>query len=83
MFTSSSLEAKPISMEQTVREVFALLRQKGPLCASQISVELLLPIREITEALQILRQRGRVAPRIDRRHKDVDELCAIWGLPLH
>jgi hypothetical protein len=44
---------------------------------------LLLPIREITEALQILRQRGRVAPRIDRRHKDVDELCAIWGLPLH
>jgi predicted transcriptional regulator len=74
--TQSSLMAK------TQEEVFRLLTRKGPLHASEISIELSLPVREVHAALSLLRGRGLAAPQHDRTRALRDELCAAWGLPV-
>jgi predicted transcriptional regulator len=64
--------------------IFDLLKRKGPLCASQISVELLVPLRDVTAALRQLRDRREVEPRrVDVLSKEFDEECAPWGLAKH
>lgn len=61
--------------------VFELLKRRGPLCSSQIAVELGVPLREIDKALKDLQARGVIEPRPDRDktvHYDKTEIP--WGL---
>jgi Mn-dependent DtxR family transcriptional regulator len=59
--------------------IFVLLRSVGPLCPSQISVELGLSLKEVEVALKALQKRGIVDLRPDRdMTKQGDE--AAWGL---
>jgi len=59
--------------------VFSLLKKVGPLCPSQISVELGLGLKEVNSALKALQERGLVELRPDRdMTKEGDE--AAWGL---
>lgn len=78
---ASDVVPAPGIAESAKDEIFELLKRKGPLCASQISVELLVPLREVTTALRLLRDDGVVEPRrSDALSKDFDEECAPWGL---
>jgi hypothetical protein len=68
-----------VNSAENVSLVFSLLKKVGPLCPSQISVELGLPLKEIETALKILEMRGTVDLRPDRdMTKQGDE--AAWGL---
>jgi DNA-binding transcriptional ArsR family regulator len=67
--------------ERSIEEVFRLLNRRGPLCESQISVELLLPLRVVQVVLGRLRAMGLVEPHPDRdeRLRAVKQEVA-WGL---
>jgi hypothetical protein len=66
---------------ESVNDIFELLKRKGPLCPSQISVELLVPLREVTAALRLLHERRAIEPRHDNRlTQDFDDDCSPWGL---
>jgi predicted transcriptional regulator len=61
--------------------IFDLLKRKGPLCASQISVELFLPVRKVMSGLVELEREGIVELRPDRDEtKNIDEELTPWGL---
>jgi Mn-dependent DtxR family transcriptional regulator len=61
--------------------IFDLLKRKGPLCASQISVELFLPVRKVMGGLVELQREGLVELRPDRDEtKNRDEELMPWGL---
>lgn len=68
-------------LEETLDDIFELLKRKGPLCASQISVELLLPLRRVIKGLIELQKEGLVELRPDRDDtKNGDEELTPWGL---
>lgn len=68
-------------LEETLDDIFELLKRKGPLCASQISVELLLPLRGVIKGLIELQKEGLVELRPDRDDtKNGDEELTPWGL---
>ncbi len=68
-------------VEAAADEIFLLLRDNGPLCASQISVERLIPLRNVMEALILLKERHIVEQRPDRDETlNADESLAPWGL---
>ena len=78
---ASQVISAPGHTESIADEIFGLLKRKGPLCASQISVELLVPLRAVTAALRLLRDQHVVEPRRGGAlRKDFDEECAPWGL---
>jgi hypothetical protein len=54
-------------------DVFELLKRRGPLCASQISVELLASVKSIESILSELRDAGVVEQRPDRNESMVQE----------
>lgn len=61
--------------------VFSLLKSRGPLCASQISVEMGLPLKGVRTALKDLQAEGLVAPRPDRdKSVTYSEIEMPWGV---
>ena len=71
------------SPDQHRKQVFTLLKRKGPLCSSQIGFELGLPIRYVVTALNDLEKDSVVQQRPDRDEalRDVDDTQIPWGLP--
>jgi DNA-binding transcriptional ArsR family regulator len=65
---------------ETIDLIFELLKRKGPLCASQISVELLVPLREVVGGLTALKEDGLVEPRADESCNEADEVTSPYGL---
>jgi len=68
--------------EQIGSEIFRALRSRGPLSASQISVELVLPLRDIVAGLKYLLDKGVIEKRPDSDTPEGaqdDEI--VWGLP--
>jgi len=62
-------------------EIFNLLKRRGPLCASQIAVEMGRSLRGVTTALEEMRAEGLVEPRPDRdRTMPYDQYETPWGL---
>ncbi len=62
-------------------KVFDLLKRRGPLCASQIAVELGRSLKGVTADLNEMRAEGSVEPRPDRgRSMPQDEFETPWGL---
>jgi transcription initiation factor IIE alpha subunit len=70
--------AKP--SEQLSDEVFELLKRKGPLCASQISLELLLPLAKVQKVLASLNEDGLVEIRPSRDQNTIDKVKSPWRL---
>jgi hypothetical protein len=68
---------RPTSAEE---RVFDLLKRRGPLCASQLSNELFLPLKEVIQALAALKSRNVVEQRRSRGLVPPDEATAPWGL---
>lgn len=67
--------------EATLDKIFELLKRKGPLCASQVSIELLLPLRKVMAGLRKLHDEGIVELRPDRDEvNNEDEELTPWGL---
>ncbi len=76
---SSIFERPPSSSKEIEKEVLRLLTRKGPLYVSQISVALLLPVRDVMVTLNILRECGEVRARIDQDDSGrSDDSCAAW-----
>lgn len=70
-----------ISAIDSGEEVFDLLKRRGPLCASQIAVEVGLSLRHLEPVLQRLQTDGVIEPRPDRdRSLPYDESEKPWGL---
>ena len=66
---------------ELLEEIFDLLKRRGPLCVSQISVELLLPPKKVKDGLNNLKKRGLVALRPDRDAAlNNDDDLKPWGL---
>jgi len=62
-------------------EVFNLLKRRGPLCASQIAVEVGWSLKNVKVALNELRQEGVVEPRPDRDRSVLYGQSEVpWGL---
>jgi hypothetical protein len=67
--------------EPVAEKIFRLLRHRGPLSATQISIELLEQLETIREALALLRAEQVVEERPDRRGaQGVDADLIAWGL---
>ena len=67
--------------EKVVKDaVFDLLRSEGPLCVSQIVVELLVDPEEVESALRLLQSEGCVEVRDDHLKGKVHKDCIPWGL---
>lgn len=62
-------------------EILEVLERSGPLCASQISAELLLPPKQVGVLLENLQARGKVSrrPDPDRDYNDESESEMPWG----
>lgn len=76
----ATLGKEPIN-EGHIDEIFKLIRSDGPLCASQISVEILLPLKQVMIALEELKRRGIVELRPDRnRGFHAEQETSPWGL---
>jgi len=61
--------------------VFNLLKRQGPLCASQIAVEVGLSLKRLEPTLDRLRSAGVIELRPDRdRSLSPDEAETPWGL---
>jgi len=60
--------------------IYDLLKRKGPLCASQISVDLLLPLREVNGGLQRLEGLGAVELKLEPDTAVKDRIQAPWRL---
>jgi DNA-binding transcriptional ArsR family regulator len=73
-------ESTPAASDQTVDQIFELLKRKGPLCASQISVELLVPLRDVVRGLTVLKEEGLVEPRSDDPGSSADDVTSPYGL---
>lgn len=69
----------PIAAIDAKEEVFNLLKQRGPLCISQMVVELGLPPRLVVSALQSLKDVGLVELRPDR-NQSLNGDDTPWGL---
>jgi predicted ArsR family transcriptional regulator len=70
-----------LSPPKTKEEIFDLLKRRGPLCASQIAVEMGLSLRGVTTAMEEMRAEGFVEPRPDRdRSMPYDQYDTPWGL---
>lgn len=68
-------------LNKFTEEVFNLLKQKGPLCPCQISVELFMPSTTVMDTLRKLRELGLVEVRPDRNEaRDYGEFETAWGL---
>ena len=77
---SSSAAATPV-LDETIEDVFKLLRRKGPLCVSQISIDLHVSGKTVKAALANLKERGIVEVRPDaNKTQDSDEALEPWGL---
>lgn len=62
------------------KEVVGLLLDQGPLCPSQISVELVISLKMVNQLLGSLESRGIVKRRPDRDKKlSVDPTQIPWG----
>lgn len=62
-------------------KIFDILKRKGPLCSSQISVELLLPITKVEAGLKKLEEEGIVELRPDRNDSiNRNSELTPWGL---
>ena len=80
MMTDKTSLACDVS-EDLVDEVFKLLRKKGPLSRTQISVDLLIPYKKVETALQTLRVRGVVEQRSDYdKSSQFEPSTSPWGL---
>ncbi|MFN2455710.1 MAG: winged helix-turn-helix domain-containing protein [Pyrinomonadaceae bacterium] len=67
--------------EEISDEIFELLKRRGPLCISQISVELLLPPRKVQESLKALKETGLIDLRPDRNETQNNNAdLTPWGL---
>jgi DNA-binding MarR family transcriptional regulator len=67
---------------RTQHEVYRLLRNRGPQCASQIAAVLLVSLRRVTRAISALEQQGLVERRPDHRgSQDPNNPEIPWGLP--
>ena len=63
------------------KEVFELLRRRGPLSSSQISVELCINLTQVMEVLCELRDEGLVEIRPDRDvSREYSEMETPWGV---
>jgi Mn-dependent DtxR family transcriptional regulator len=60
-------------------DIFNLLKQNGPLCISQVVVELGLPPKKVYEALHSLKVSGLVELRPDR-NQSLNGDDTPWGL---
>jgi predicted ArsR family transcriptional regulator len=68
----------PVSIQE---DIFNLLKRRGPLCASQIAVDLGRSLRKIREFLEEMKAEGVVELRPDRdRSMPYDENETPWGL---
>ena len=75
------LAPEPLADASMGEEIFNLLKRRGPLCASQIAVEIGRSLKNVTATLEGLRQEGVVQPRPDRdRSMLADEYETTWGL---
>jgi len=61
-------------------DVFNLLKRRGPLCASQIAVELGQSLRSVGEALHSLKTEQLIEPRPDSNLSFQQEDETPWGL---
>jgi len=74
----NSIEVAPVVTED---RIFELLKRSGPLCMSQIAVDLGLPFKKVKSALEGLSQEGLVERRPDKdREIEYDEQEVPWGL---
>jgi predicted ArsR family transcriptional regulator len=65
----------------TGEEIFNLLKRRGPLCASQIAVEVGVSLRNLEPVLHRLQTDGVIELRPDRdRSLPYDESEKPWGL---
>jgi Mn-dependent DtxR family transcriptional regulator len=63
--------------------IFDLLKRRGPLCASQMAVELGVSLKHLDPALKNLQAEGSIELRPDRdRALPHDEAETPWGLPV-
>jgi predicted ArsR family transcriptional regulator len=63
-------------------EVFNLLKRRGPLCASQIAVEIGISLKNLELVLDQLHAEGAIEPRPDHdRSLLSDKSEEPWGLP--
>ena len=63
------------------KEIFQLLKLKGPLCVSQLSVELLEGPKEITQTLRKMEEKRVVEKRPDRdKGRKYSPPEIPWGL---
>ena len=65
---------------ETIDSIFELLKRKGPLCASQISVDLVLPLREVVSGLTALIEEGLVERRANESANNVDDVTLPYGV---
>lgn len=73
------LTEMPVAAIDLKEDVFNLLKQRGPLCISQMVVELGQPPRLVHEALQSLKAAGLVELRPDR-NESLNGDDTPWGL---
>jgi predicted ArsR family transcriptional regulator len=70
-------------LTSTQQDIFQLLKQNGPMCASQLSVELLVPLREVNNSLIELKKNRIVERRSD--HDNIRKYSSEeqpWGLAI-
>jgi Mn-dependent DtxR family transcriptional regulator len=70
-----------VSSTNVGEEIFNILKRRGPLCASQVAVEVGRSLKNVTTALEELRNEGLVEPRPDRDGSvPYDKYETPWGL---
>lgn len=63
-------------------EVFNLLKRRGPLCASQLSVEIGVSLKKLEPIFELLHSEGSIEPRPDHDRSLLYEKSEEpWGLP--
>lgn len=65
---------------ETIDSIFELLKRQGPLCASQISIDLVIPLREVVGGLIALTEEGLVERRVNEPANKADDVTAPYGV---
>jgi len=70
-----------VTSAKTEDQIFELLKRTGPLCMSQIAVDLGISLKSVRVALDALNRERLVEPRPDKDRKlAYDEQEVPWGL---
>ena len=74
------MHSETVAAVELTEDVFNLLKRRGPLCASQIAVELGQSLRSVAEALHSLKDARIIEPRPDSNILFQQEEETPWGL---